>query len=94
LGTSFSAPKAYLGEESYSNEKDFSQQKIEDGEKLEKVLRATKAILEAISAEKETAEESLKVVQAELEANKSSLAQALSDRDSACQVTGKNERRH
>ena len=38
---------------------------------------------------RETAEESLKVVQAELEANKSSLAQALSDQDSACQVTGK-----
>ena len=38
---------------------------------------------------RETAEESLKVVQAELEANKSSLAQALPDQDSAGQVTGK-----
>ncbi|XP_066313878.1 uncharacterized protein [Miscanthus floridulus] len=46
------SPKAYPGEESCSNKKDFSQQKIEDGEKLEKVLRATKAILEAISAER------------------------------------------
>jgi hypothetical protein len=27
-----------MGEDSYSNKKDFSQQKIEDGEKLEKVL--------------------------------------------------------
>jgi len=53
--------KAYLGEESYSKKKDFCQQKIEDGEKLEKPLRATKAILKVISAEKETTEESLKV---------------------------------
>ena len=57
----FSALKAYLGEESYSKIKDFCQQKIEDGEKLEKPLRATKAILKVISAEKETTEESLKV---------------------------------
>ena len=57
----FSALKAYLGEESYSKKKDFCQQKIEDGEKLEKPLRATKAILKVISAEKETTEESLKV---------------------------------
>ncbi|XP_066313873.1 uncharacterized protein [Miscanthus floridulus] len=52
--------KAYLGEESYSKKKDFCQQKIEDGEKLEKPLRATKAILKIISSEKETTEESLK----------------------------------
>lgn len=89
MGSVFSALKAYLGEGSYSNEEDFCQQKIEGGEKLEKDLRATKAILKAISAEKETAEESLKVVQAELEANKSGLAQALSDRDSAHQSTRK-----
>lgn len=53
------------------------------------VLKATKANLKAVSAEKETAEESLKVVQAQVEANKSGLSQALSDRDSALQVTGK-----
>jgi len=57
----FSALKAYLGEESYSQKKDLCQQKIKDGEKLEKPLRATKAILKVISAEKETTEESLKV---------------------------------